>query len=73
MPSTRSSKILASGKPVPIVERHGARFAFVFRMIDQHRYERGLPWKEPAFGRTPLRRSHGRSVHHAARRVVTGS
>ena len=24
-------------------------FAFVFRMIDQRRYERGLPWKEPPF------------------------
>jgi hypothetical protein len=24
-------------------------FAFVFRMIDQRRYERDLPWKEPPF------------------------
>ena len=51
------------------------RFAFLFRMIDQHRYERGLPWKEPPFFAKAATKaiSLAGPVTTTARRVVTGS
>jgi uncharacterized protein with NAD-binding domain and iron-sulfur cluster len=50
-------------------------FAFIFRMIDQHRYERGLPWKEPPlFAKAATKAiTLGGPVTTTARRVVTGS
>jgi uncharacterized protein with NAD-binding domain and iron-sulfur cluster len=50
-------------------------FAFIFRMIDQHRYERGLPWKEPPwFAKVATRAvALGGPVTTTARRMVTGS
>jgi uncharacterized protein with NAD-binding domain and iron-sulfur cluster len=51
------------------------RFSFIFRMIDQHRYERGLPWKEPPlFAKAATRAiARGGPVTTTARRMVTGS
>ena len=50
-------------------------FAFIFRMADQRRYDRGLPWKEPPFfvkGATKAITSAG-PVAKGLRRVVTRS
>jgi hypothetical protein len=51
------------------------RFAFIFRMIDQHRYERGLPWKEPPFFARAATKTIALSgpITTKVRRVVTRS
>ena len=51
------------------------RFAFIFRMIDQHRYERGLPWKEPPFFAKAATKAItlGGPITTTVRRVVTRS
>jgi len=49
------------------------KFAFIFRMLDQHRYERGLPWKEPPLvAKTATRAvAMGGPVTMTLRRLVT--
>ncbi len=50
-------------------------FAFIFRLADQRRYDRGLPWKEPPFfvkGATKAITSAS-PVAKSLRRVVTKS